>query len=235
MDKTNPVETIGLVQAKANVMAAMTRLEKLHENKHAGYSFASVDDFKDMMRPLFAKHGIDLHVSEEGYDLSTVKNKDGKESTIAKIRFKFVLAHVSGEHSEPTFFTVCLPYTGAQTSGAAQSYAIKEGVYKGLFQASSGDTSEEADLQDQGLSANLNRLPKGEARPLEAALRKEMEAVAAETRDHLALASWWRENIEQLRMLPADWFLLIKNDCAELGKGLKAGEVIDRQARNEEA
>lgn len=229
--KSEPARNGKLAQAKANVMSEVKRLEKLHENKHAGYAFASVDDFKDQMRPLLAKNGIDVHVSEDSYDLIATKNKDGKESQAAKIRFKFVLNHISGESSEPTFFTVCLPYTGAQTSGAAQSYAIKEGVYKGLFQASSGDISEEADLQDQGKSMTVQRLSKAEAKPLFEALSKEMNAVATETRDDMALASWWRENIEQLRMLPADWFLTIKSDCADLGKGLKALEVIDRQTQ----
>jgi len=210
-------------------MKEIKRLEKLHENKHAGYSFASVDDFKDEMRPLFAKNGLDLHVSEESYDLVSHKStgKDGKdkEGTIAKIRFKFVLNHVSGESSEPTFFTVCLPYTGAQTSGAAQSYAIKEGVYKGLFQASSGDVSEEADLQ--ATTQRQERLGKADARPLFEALQREMRAIETETKDSQELADWWKSNVEQLNALPLDWFLQIKKECAETGTKLKAMEAAD--------
>jgi hypothetical protein len=225
----NPIAS-PLSSAKAAVMSAIKRLEKLHENKHAGYSFASVDDFKDELRPLFAKNGIDLHVSEESYDLTNVKStgKDGKEkdSIVAKIRFRFVLNHISGEKSEPTFFTVCLPYTGAQTSGAAQSYAIKEGVYKGLFQASSGDVSEEADLQST--AQRQERLSKADARPLFEALQREMRAIETETKDSQELADWWRSNIEQLNSLPLDWFLTIKKECAEIGARLKAMEAADK-------
>lgn len=217
-----------LTRAKAAVMKEIKRLEKMHENKHAGYAFASVDDFKDELRPLFAKHGIALHVSEENYDLISVKStaKDGKEreTPTAKIRFKFILEHDGGEKSEPTFFTVCLPYTGAQTSGAAQSYAIKEGVYKGLFQASSGDVSEEADLQ--GVTG-IERLSKADARPLAEALRKEMNAVESEERSSDALASWWRDNIEQINVLPLDWFHMLKRDYADTWKKLKALEAAD--------
>ena len=161
-----------------------------------------MDDFKDEMGLCLPRTG-DLHVSEESYDFVSLKSvgKDGKEkeSTVAKIKFKFVLNHISGESSEPTFFTVSLPYTGAQTSGAAQSYAIKEGVYKGLFQASSGDVSEEADLQG---GQSSERLTKADARPLEEALRKEMYAVEKEDRSSESLATWWRDNIEQITVLP---------------------------------
>lgn len=229
MTEATPIKG-SLSTAKAAVMKEIKRLEKLHENKHAGYSFASVDDFKDEMRPLFAKNGLDLHVSEESYDFVSLKSvgKDGKEkeSTVAKIKFKFVLNHISGESSEPTFFTVSLPYTGAQTSGAAQSYAIKEGVYKGLFQASSGDVSEEADLQST--SQRQERLSKADARPLFEALQREMRTIEAETKDSQELGDWWRANIEQINALPLDWFLQIKKECAETGTKLKAMEAADR-------
>ncbi len=228
MTEATPIKG-SLSTAKAAVMKEIKRLEKLHENKHAGYSFASVDDFKDEMRPLFAKNGLDLHVSEESYDFVSLKSvgKDGKEkeSTVAKIKFKFVLNHISGESSEPTFFTVSLPYTGAQTSGAAQSYAIKEGVYKGLFQASSGDVSEEADLQG---GQSSERLTKADARPLEEALRKEMYAVEKEDRSSESLATWWRDNIEQINVLPLDWFHMLKRDYADTWKKLKALEDADK-------
>lgn len=220
-------QAIGLSAAKAAVMLEIRRLEKGHENKHANYMFASVDDFKDAIRPLMAKHGLSLHISEEAFDLVSVKGKEGKETTAAKITYQFTLEHVSGEASKPSKFTVTLPYTGAQTSGAAQSYAIKEGVYKGLFQASSGDTSEEADLHDQGQLATDGRLSKAEARELYAALQKGM-ADAVALRDSLQLADWWESVREQLRILPIDWFLMLKKDVAEQGKAIKASEDIDK-------
>jgi hypothetical protein len=214
--------------AKIAVMRVIKRMEKEHTNQHGGYKFTSVDDFKDEIRPLMAYHGIELHVSEEGYDLTTVKNSKGNESTVAKIRFRFVLGHVSGEKSEPSYMTVCLPYTGAQTSGAAQSYAIKEGVYKGLFQASSGDVSEEADLHDQSKFSAAERLPKAEAKPLYEALQRDVRATAEETRNPEEIRKWWTDNLQQIRMLPADWELLMKQECSSEVKKLEAAEALDR-------
>jgi hypothetical protein len=216
-----------LSAAKVEVMKKVKRLEKLHANKHGGYQFASIDDFKDEIRPIMAEHGIDLHVSEESYELVGVKNKDGKETSSAKIRFRFVLQHLSGERGEPSFVTVVMPYTGAQTSGAAMSYAIKECVYKGQFQASSGDLNEEADLQEQVQLAAVERLTKQEARPLYEALQKEMLSIEAETRDSNELASWWSRSLEQLNMLPIDWKASIKKECGEIGLRLKASEALD--------
>lgn len=217
-----------LIASKVAITAEIKRLEKMHENKHGGYQFTSVDDFKDDIRPIMAKHGVDLHVSEESYDLMSVKSKDGKETNVAKIRFKFVLYHVSGEYSEPSYLTVCLPYTGAQTSGAAQSYAIKECVYKGLFQASSGDVTEEADLHDTTKFSATDRMSKAEAKPLYEALQREMRAIVAETRDHDELYKWWADNRDKIRMLPVDWEMGLKKEYGDEWKVLKANEAIDR-------
>ena len=220
----------GLVAAKLAVMTEVKRLEKLFENKHGGYKFASVDDFKDHIRPIMARHGLTLHITEDGFDFIAVKNAKGGESNVAKIRFRFTLHHVSGETSEPSYFTVCLPYTGAQTSGAAQSYAIKEGVYKGLFQASSGDATEEADLHDQGQFSSADRLSKAEGRPVFEALQRELRSLAEETRDHVQVADWWSANKTQINVLPTDWYVTLKQEYADTYKTLKASEEMDRKA-----
>jgi hypothetical protein len=222
------IQNSQLLTAKHKVMAEIKRLEKLHKNQHGGYEFTSIDDFKDEIRPLMAKHDLSYHVTEDSYTLSTVKSKDGKESNVAIIRFKFVLEHGSGERSEPSFSTVILPYTGAQTTGAAQSYAIKEGVYKGLLQASSGDMSEEADLKSQAPS---ERLPKADAKPLYEALQREMRAIESESRDSNEMANWWKENFEQINQLPVDWFHGLKKEYADTWKKLKANEDADLIAK----
>jgi ERF superfamily len=220
-----------LIEAKSKLGAKISRLEKLHKNAHGGYDFASVDDFKDEIRPLFSEFGLSLHVSEESYDLVQTTNKKGEQTSTAKIKFKFVIEHVSGERGEPSFLTVALPYTGAQTSGAAQSYAIKEGVYKGMFQASSGDLNEEADLQSQG--GFVDRLSKVDAKPLYEALQKEMRSIETETKDSKELAGWWTTNIDQIRALPLDWFHNLKKECAETGLKLKALERSDISSKGD--
>jgi hypothetical protein len=220
---------VNLAGAKAAVSSEIKRLEKTHKNTHGGYQFTSVDDFKDSVRPIMAKHGISLHVSEDTFALSTIKTgKEGKETNLAIIRFKFVLEHSSGEQSEPSFFTVALPYTGAQTSGAAQSYAIKEGVYKGLFQASSGDIAEEADFQEQSQLVATERLSKAEAKPLYEGLQREMRAEVQDSRDHNKLYEWWSANRDQIKILPLDWEAMLKKEYADEYKALKANEELDR-------
>lgn len=232
MNDMTPIAPTGsLTKAKAAVTTEIKRLEKSHTNSHGGYQFTSVDDFKDQVRPLMARNGLDLHISEESFTLSTIKTgKDGKDTNVATIRFRFVIEHVSGERSEPSFFTVCLPYTGAQTSGAAQSYAIKEGVYKGLFQASSGDVTDEADLHDQSQFIANERMSKAEARPLFEALQRELRAVVAETRSHDELYKWWSTNRDQIRIQPVDWEATLKKEYADEYRTLKASEEIDRGA-----
>jgi hypothetical protein len=233
MNEIVKIETGNLAKAKAAVIGEIKRLEKSHTNTHGGYQFTSVDDFKDFVRPLMAKNGLSLHVSEESFGLSTIKTgKDGKETNIAIIRFRFVVEHVSGERSEPSFFTVALPYTGAQTSGAAQSYAIKEGVYKGLFQASSGDIAEEADFHEQGQLVATERLSKAEARPLFEGLQRELRAEVTDSRDHNKLYEWWSANRDQIRILPLGWEAALKKEYADEYKTLKSGEALDKGGRS---
>lgn len=219
-----------LAKAKAAVTAEVKRLTKDHKNQHGNYAFTSVDDFKDAIRPLMAKQGLTLHSSEDSFALSVIKTgKDNKDTNIATIRYKFVLEHTSGEFSEPSFFTVCLPYTGAQTSGAALSYAVKEGVYKGQFQASSGDVTEEADLHDQNQLAANERMSKAEAKPLYEMLQRDMRSVVSEERSHDKLYEWWASNRDQIRILPLDWEAMLKKEYADEYKTLKAAEDLDRK------
>jgi hypothetical protein len=230
MSNVLPVETENVTAtldaAMSAAMVDIKRLEKLHKNQHGGYQFASVDDFKDEIRPLIAKHGLWVHSNEVSFELLQLKiSKD--EKTYAKISFEYRVHHISGSVTDATRFTVCLPYTGAQTSGAAQSYALKEGVYKGLFQASSGDLNEEADMQEQVQLTDHNRLGKADAKPLWEALQKEMREIETVDRNSAALADWWKNNQDQLAMLPLDWFAMIKKEYADTWRKLKANEDAD--------
>ena len=127
---------------------------------------------------------------------------------------------------------MCLPYTGAQTSGAAQSYALKEAVYKGLLQASSGDLNEEADLQEQTQLSDHNRLGKADAKPLWEALQREMRDIETTERSSAALADWWKNNQDQLSVLPLDWFAMIKKEYADTWRKIKANEDADAKGGN---
>lgn len=210
-------------EAVCAVMAELRRLEKADTNKFANYDFTSVDDFKDEIRPLMAKHGLFLHIAQDVFVIERIKDGKGKETTFARFDFLITLKHVSGDEEPAELITVMLPFTGAQTSGAARSYAIKEWM-KSRFLASSGDTQEEADLLDN--SRDGMRLSKQDARKLYDDLNKELKE-SADGRNHDALAVWWSGSKERLDSLPRDWFLTIKNDYAETWKDLKAQADLD--------
>jgi hypothetical protein len=157
--------------------------------------------------------------------------KDDKDKTRHVVKFHFVirLRHLSGEKGAKQPITVALPYTGAQTSGAARSYAVKEWCKSGVL-ASSGDTQEEADLLDNSRE-NL-RLSKADARPISAELEKGLRE-AESTADYTVVASWWQDNKEKIEALPKDWFLTLKGQYAEAYKSLKAQADLDKMSDEE--
>lgn len=137
-----------LNEAIAAVMAKVKRLEKGDKNQFGKYAYTSVDDFKDSIRPLLATTGIVVHMTEVGtVEIIELTKDDGKKSVVAKYVFSITLEHTSGEKGSPEQSTVMLPYTGAQTTGAARSYAFKEWS-KSRFLISSGDL-DDADSHPQ--------------------------------------------------------------------------------------
>ena len=119
------------------ISAAMGEIQKLgkdDKNPHGNYSFASIDAFLDMCRPICAAHGLHPLVNTVASDTFEA----GNNKLWAKFTYQISLAHTSGENIEPVGMDVMLPLTGAQTSGSAQSYAVKQ-FLRGLFLISTGD------------------------------------------------------------------------------------------------
>lgn len=220
--------TLKLNAAIAAVMAEVKRLEKADENKFGHYNYTSVDDFKDALRPLLAKHGIILHMTE-ACDVATVeqerKTVGGKDAAlIAKYVFSITLEHVEGEIGKEEKITVMLPYTGAQTTGAARSYAVKEWG-KSRFLMSSGDTDDADTMKQEDYGAAV--LSKKDAKPIYETLQREMREIIA-ARDSGALMQWGQENRQDILKLPPDWVKVIRAEYEmELGT-LKAAERADR-------
>lgn len=212
-----------LSRAVTKVMKEVRRLKKDDKNAHGKYDFTSVDDYKDFIRPLMAENGLFIHVSQSSFNI--VEYEDGKgRKAVAQIDFDITLCHEDGERDNPEKATVALPLTGAQTSGAAKSYAIKEWS-KGRFLLSSGDQQDEADLLEQ--SREGLRLSKAEARELQKALTQEMDEVIKGA-DHMALGDWWQENKYRTETLPKDWFIMFRTEYATAYKRLKAEYDLDR-------
>lgn len=215
-----------LAQAVCDVMAKIKRLEKADLNQFAKYNFTSVDDFKDDGRPLLAAHGLTVIPKEKKFKLSEHQGKKQNETVLlATVKYTMTLQHINGAKGDPEPITIILPYVGAQTSGAARSYAIKE-WWKGRFMASSGDVDTEADLNNQDMVEGM-RLGKEAARELEKELRRGMKD-AIDSRDSKRLAKWGFENKSKIQTLPKDWHIKMQNDYAEEMDALKAIEAADK-------
>ncbi len=130
----------------AAINAAMGQIQKLAKgdrNQHGNYSFASVDAFLDMCRPICAEHG--LHPQVDSVGTETFGAGNGK--LWAKFSYRLAMGHTSGEKTDAVGMDVMLPLTGAQTSGSAQSYAVKQ-FLRGLLMISTGD-KDDADFNQQ--------------------------------------------------------------------------------------
>lgn len=113
------------------------RLKKDDKNDHGKYKYVSVDDVKDHIRPILAKHNLIVTVSERAFEIVMVSSRNG-DTTSAKITFDITIHHIDGGSLPPDSITILLPYTGAQTAGAARSYAVKEWA-KGTLLVSTGE------------------------------------------------------------------------------------------------
>ena len=139
-------EVNGRSNINGAISAAMGEIQKLGKddrNQHGNYSFASIDAFLDMCRPICAAHGLHPLVNT----VASETFEAGNNKLWAKFTYQISLAHTSGENIEPVGMDVMLPLTGAQTSGSAQSYAVKQ-FLRGLFLISTGDR-DDVDLKPQ--------------------------------------------------------------------------------------
>lgn len=153
------MSNIELNKAVCAVMAEVHSLKKAEDNKHGNYKYVSVDAFKDFTRPLMSKNGLSLSTNEVDFALDTVQSRNGS-TVVARITYEFVLSHTSGEVAPAERATIVLPYTGAQTAGAAKSYVIKE-YLKGKFLVSTGDK----DLIEGGADADAYKQQEYTAAP----------------------------------------------------------------------
>lgn len=219
---------IEINKAISAVMADVRRLEKAGLNAFDKYHFTSIDDFKDHLRPILARNGLSVSISEMGLEIVPMENSQGKMKTNVRVTFAITLSHVSGESAPADVSTVILPYTGAQTAGIAKSYVIKEWI-KGRFLASSGDVSEEADMRRQDEFAAPSVMSKKDAKPLYESLQKELREIVSE-RSSGAMLQWALDNRPQLLQLPKDWQDELRQEYARELETIKAAEKADGAA-----
>ena len=120
--------------AIAKTMAAVQTVGKDDKNQHGNYNFASIDGFLGGCRDACAANGLHPEISVISYEPFTGSNS----KQWATYTYEVVMCHESGEETKPVQTVVSLPITGAQTSGSAQSYALKQ-YLRGLFLIKTGE------------------------------------------------------------------------------------------------
>ena len=181
-------------QAIAKAMGEIETVAKNDANAHGGYNFASIDGFIGGCRDAMSSNGLHALISVVNFERFAGNNN----KQWADITYKIQLCHASGEATEPVQSVVTLPITGAQTSGSAQSYALKQ-FLRGIFMVKTGekddpDFNAPTDLETPSVGAvapkseaNVNRVDMAE-------LEAKLESFTSQT----ALNSWLQENNQML-------------------------------------
>ena len=128
------IERAKVNAAISKTMAAVQTVGKDDKNQHGNYNFASIDGFLGGCRDACAANGLHPEISVISYEPFTGSNS----KQWATYTYEVVMCHESGEETKPVQTVVSLPITGAQTSGSAQSYALKQ-YLRGLFLIKTGE------------------------------------------------------------------------------------------------
>ena len=128
------IERAKVNAAISKTMAVVQTVGKDDKNQHGNYNFASIDGFLGGCRDACAANGLHPEISVISYEPFTGSNS----KQWATYTYEVVMCHESGEETKPVQTVVSLPITGAQTSGSAQSYALKQ-YLRGLFLIKTGE------------------------------------------------------------------------------------------------
>lgn len=106
-----------IVQAIQAVIIALPKLEKTERNNHANYSYASIDDFYEIVAKTAAKKGLNWVGREIAHEI---------KGETAAVTFSFRLYFKDGSVIDDFFqITIYHPLRGPQMSGSVASYADK--------------------------------------------------------------------------------------------------------------
>lgn len=177
--------------AICTAMGNVTKLAKEHKNAHGNYNFASIDDFLELCRPMMAAEGLYVNISGTGAETFMA----GSNKLWCKFSYIIQTCHKSGESTDEAGMDVMLPLTGAQTSGSAQSYALKQ-YLRGLLMISTGekddvDWKQQAD--DDGVMAAAPEVSTKTPQDLEAEIKSKKTLVA--------LNQWNQDNAAEITRL----------------------------------
>jgi hypothetical protein len=135
------------------VMSAAGRIVKDGKNNHGGYSYASTDAFFEAINPACSEAGLIIKPRAKSVTIETfeVTDKHSGKSVQKRMvvgRYNFVLIHESGATwcDDLDERMIALDFTGPQSFGALESYAVKT-FMRSLFLVATGD--KDADAQEQ--------------------------------------------------------------------------------------
>ena len=204
--------------AIARAMIEVQKLPKDDRNEHGNYSFASIDQFLDACRPICAAHG--LHPNIDGVASDTFLA--GNNKLWGKFSYRISMQHESGESTEPSGMDVMLPLTGAQTSGSAQSYALKQ-YLRGLLMIPTGEKDDPDIYQPAPKDGVDGVVPEVSTKTAE-----ELEAEIKSKKTLVALNQWNQDNgpeITRLQNEDPDVFYRLYSVFLEREKEIKDGST----------
>ena len=220
---TDQMKMDKILPAVSKAMSEIKILGKDNKNAFDKYMFASIDDFLAMVNPICVSNGLIFHMQEGEIVEFTKKGRNG-ESSWLRFRFEITAYHSSGQCLPPVIRSVEVQRTGAQSSGSAQSYALKQ-YLRSLLLIPTGD-KDDADFrsQDAGVaSQSSNSAPKkngasenGATREIFKSLQDDVYAAGGDL-DALTIWAERPETKEAISKLPNDW----QNDIRGIYKSEK--------------
>jgi len=195
---------------------------KSERNKFDGYDFASIDKFLMLVNPICSRNGLFPIVSQREMELYENINSKGAKSVWCRFFFDVTLHHSSGDTLGPVNMMVSVPMNGAQASGSAQSYALKQ-FFRSTLMIPTGD-KDDADLNP----TEQHQMPTFDA----PAAAKRIKGKLATSSDLGDLRDRWTQEadtIQQIKAVDAAAFREIeraKNDRkADLEKAEKSDDL----------
>lgn len=151
-----------IAAAVVEVMSKVGVLKHDEENKHNDYDYASVDAFLARTNPICAAAGLIVLPQQIAVEKEQVQVGDSVRN-VMNFSFQMLLVHKSGATwmNPADVRTVRLLWSGAQTSGMAQSYVLKQ-YMRGLFQIATGD--KDADAEERLVDQAPDEIAKTHAR-----------------------------------------------------------------------
>ncbi len=207
-----------IYSAIATAMGQVQKLAKDERNAHGNYSFASIDKFLDLCRPIMAGHGLHVNISGVGAETFMA----GSNKLWCKFSYVIKTCHESGETTGESGMDVLMPLTGAQTSGSAQSYALKQ-YLRGLLLISTGE-KDDPDFSQPAPSDGVEAT----AQPVAQKIPRDFEQEIKAQKTLLGLNKWNQDNATEIKRLEAqnpDAFQRLLNVWLERQKEIKHGST----------